>query len=51
MQNCINNHFITKKRMLTYFHENYDTLTMAQTTGELKLLTGSFFFNFLVHPK
>ena len=27
--------------MLTYFYENYDTSTIAQTTGELKLLTGS----------
>ena len=27
--------------MLTYFYENYDTSTMAQTTGELNLMTGS----------
>ena len=27
--------------MFTYFYENENTLTMARTTGELKLLTGS----------
>ena len=27
--------------MLTYFYGNCDTSTMAQTTDELKILTGS----------
>ena len=41
MQNCINIHVIIGKKMLNYFYENCDTSSMAQTTGEVKLLTGS----------
>ena len=32
--------------MLNCFYGNQDTLTMAQTTGELKLLTGSVYYRF-----
>ena len=32
-----------RKKILTSFYENYDTFTMAQIIGELKLLTGSIY--------
>ena len=34
---------IIEKKILTCFYKNSDTSTMAETTGELKLLTGSVY--------
>ena len=32
---------LLSKKMFTCFYKNEDTMTMAQTTSELRLLTGS----------